>query len=129
MKRMVIKMDLKKMRRISYVWGFLLFLLVGGLTAIGFVYKNKLKKYEDLENKLEESAKQYVDQKFLYPEANQNIKITLEELKREEFIDNLNVDDEECDGYEIVSHDGSTFQYKAYIKCSDYKTKNYDKNM
>ena len=36
-------MDLKKMRMISYVWGFLLFLLVAGLTAIGFIYKIKRK--------------------------------------------------------------------------------------
>ena len=52
-------MDLKKMRMISYVWGSVLFLLVGGLTAIGFVYKNKIKKYEELENKLESNVKAY----------------------------------------------------------------------
>lgn len=121
-------MDLKKMRMISYVWGSVLFLLVGGLTAIGFVYKNKIKKYEELENKLESNVKAYVDEKFIYPEEGENIKITYQELKSNNGIDNLNVDDEECDGYSIILHDGNIFKYKTYIKCKDYKTKNYDKN-
>ncbi len=122
-------MDLKKMRMISYVWGFLLFLLVAGLTAIGFIYKNKTEKYVKLENKLEENIKAYVDEKFIYPEDGKNVKITYQELKSNDAIDNLNIDDEECDGYGIVLHDGSTFKYQTYIKCNDYKTKNYDKNL
>ena len=63
------------MRIISYAWGTILIVLVAGLTAIGFVYKNKLKKYEALESKLEESIKAYVDQKFIYPDEGKNIKI------------------------------------------------------
>ena len=120
-------MDLKKMRIISYVWGSILILLVGGLTAIGFVYKNKIKKYEELENKLEEKIKTYVDEKFIYPEEGKNLKITYEELKDNNYIDNLNINDEECDGYGIVLNDKSTFKYQVYIKCNGYKTKNYDK--
>ena len=121
-------MDLKKMRIISYIWGGTLFILVAGLTAIGFMYKGKVKKYEELEQKLETSVKQYVDQKFIYPEEDKNIKITYQELKAENAIDNLTINDEECDGYGIVTHDGATFKYETYIKCKDYKTKNYDKN-
>ena len=122
-------MDLKKMKIISYIWGSVLFLLVAGLTAIGFVYKNKIKKYEELENKLEEKIKIYVDEKFLYPEEGKNIKITYQELKSNNAIDGLNINDEECDGYGIVLHDGNNFKYKSYIKCNDYKSKNYDKNL
>ena len=121
-------MELKKMRIISYIWGSILFLLVGGLTIIGFIYKEKIKKYEELENKLEEKIKAYVDEKFIYPEEGKNIKITYEELKNNNAIDNLNINEEECDGYGIVSHDGSTFKYNTFIKCNEYKTKNYDKN-
>ena len=122
-------MDLKKMRMISYIWGTVLFLLVGGLTTIGFVYKNKITKYEELENKLADNMKNYVDEKFIYPEEGKNIKITYQELKSNDAIDNLNIDDEECDGYGIVLHDGSIFKYETYIKCKEYKTKNYDKNL
>ena len=122
-------MDLKKMKMISYIWGTVLFLLVAGLTAIGFVYKDKIQKYEELENKLEDNIKAYVDEKFIYPEEGENIKITYLELKSNDAIDNLNINEEECDGYGIVSHDGNSFKYKTYIKCNDYKTKNYDKNL
>lgn len=121
--------ELKKMRIISYIWGSILFLLVAGLTGIGFVYKNKIKKYEELESKLEESIKAYVDQKFIYPDEGKNIKVTYQELKSNDAIDNLNNEDEECDGYGIVLHDGNIFKYQTYIKCNDYKTKNYDKNL
>lgn len=121
-------MDLKKMRMISYIWGIILVVLVTGLTAIGFVYKHKTEKYESLENKLEESIKAYVDEKFIYPEEGKNIKVTYQELKSNNAIDIISIDDEECDGYGIVSHEDSTFKYKTYIKCDKYKTKNYDKN-
>ncbi len=122
-------MDLKKMRIISYAWGTILVVLVTGLTAIGFVYKNKTKKYEALENKLEESIKAYVDQKFIYPEEGGNIKITYQELKSNDAIDKLNIDEEECDGYGIITYEKDVFKYKTYVKCNNYKTKNYDKNL
>ena len=122
-------MELKKMKIISYIWGSVLLILVGGLTGIGFVYKNKIKKYEELENKLADNIKIYVDEKFIYPEEGKNIKITYQELKSNDAIDNLNIEDEECDGYGIVLHDKNTFKYETYIKCKEYKTKNYDKNL
>ncbi len=121
-------MSIKRMQTISYIWGSILVLLVGGLTAIGFVYKNKITKYEDLESKLELSLKEYVDKKFLYPKNGESIKVTYEELKSNEAIDGLNIDDEECDGYGFVKNDGSVFKYKVYVKCNGYKTKGYDKN-
>lgn len=121
-------MDLKKMRLISYVWGGCLFLLVAGLTAIGFVYKNKVKKYETLENKVQDALKKYSDEKFIYPEEGAEVKVTYQELKSNNYIDNLINDDEECDGYGLVLHVNGAFKYQAYVKCNDYKTKNYDKN-
>ena len=36
--------DLKRMQIISIVWGIIMFLLVAGVTAMGFVYKNETKK-------------------------------------------------------------------------------------
>ena len=117
------------MKIISYAWGIILFVLVAGLTAIGFVYKNKIKKYEKLENKLENSIKAYVDEKFIYPEEGKNIKVTYQELKSNSAIDNLEINDEECDGYGIITHEREIFKYETYVKCNNYKTKNYDKNL
>lgn len=120
-------MNLKKMQTVSIIWGLVLFLIVASLTTVGFIYKNKIKKYEEIEKKLELSAKQYVEMKFLYPEKNNNIKITYNELKNEKVIDNISVDDKECDGFTIVSENNKIYKYKTYIKCDNYETKNYEK--
>ena len=58
--------DLKKMRIISYVWGSILVIIVIGLTVVGFIYKDHQKEYKNLEKQIEESAKKYVEEKFLY---------------------------------------------------------------
>ena len=51
------------MRLISIVWGCILFLIVSTLTVFGFIYKNKIKKYEELESKLVNATEKYVDEK------------------------------------------------------------------
>ncbi len=119
--------DLKKMQKISIVWGLLLFVLVFGLTAIGIVYKNKSVKYKDLEKDLEEKTKQYVELKFLYPEDDDSIKITFDELKNEKIVNELKVEDDFCDGYVNITKENGVFKYKPYIKCNKYTTKNYKK--
>ncbi len=109
-------------------WGFIILLIVIGLTIIGFVYKGKLVKYEELEQKLENAVKEYVDEKFLYPNEGEKVKITLQELISENKLDSLNLENDSCDGYGIVSFNGNTFDYKVYLKCDYYQTKNYNKN-
>ncbi len=116
-------MKIKQMRLISIVWGCILFLIVSTLTVFGFIYKNKIKKYEELESKLVNATEKYVDEKFLYPEEGKVIKINASELKESEKITDLVVNDIECDGYVNVSYNGKTFSYKAYITCPEYKTK------
>jgi len=121
-------MDLKQMKKISYIWGFLLVLLVVGLTIIGFIYKNKSSDYKKLEDQLVESAKKYVDAKFLYPDDKASMKISFEDMKNDGFIEELKKDDENvCDGYVLVSNNGMVFQYKGFVKCPKYTTKDYEK--
>lgn len=121
-------MDIKRMRTISIIWGTILVCIVTGLTIIGFIYKKKSQTYEELETKIEEAAKKYVDQKFLYPEKGDFIKITLQELQSNEAIDSLKVEEEECDGYVIISKKEEVYKYEPYIKCSKYTTKEYQKS-
>lgn len=121
-------MDIKRMRTISIIWGSILVCIVIGLTIIGFIYKNKTQKYEELENKIEEATKKYVDQKFLYPEKGDTLKITFQELRDNDVIDSLNIEEEECNGYVIVSKKEEVYQYDPYIKCANYKTKKYQES-
>ncbi len=120
-------MNLKQMNRVSIIWGGILFSLVVLLTVFGFLYKSKTIEYRQLEEKLINISEKYVEAKFLYPEEKQALKITLEELKNEGYIDELKNGNENCDGYVILSHDGFVFNYKGFIKCSKYTTKDYDK--
>lgn len=113
------------MQHISIIWGTILFLIFAGLTAFGLIYKNKSKDYKQLEDNLKNAAKQYVDQKFLYPNENDTLKVTSKELEENDIKDILKKDEETCEGYVIVTKKNEIYQYSPYIKCSKYQTKNY----
>ena len=116
-----------KMRKMSILWGFIVIVLVAGLSFLGFTYKYKSKKYKDLENKLVEIAKKYTATDFNYPKGNNSVIVTYEELKEKKLINELKVNNNKCDGYVEITFDGVT-KYKAFIDCKNYKTHNYDKS-
>ncbi len=120
-------MDLKQMKRISIIWGVLLLLIVIGLTIVGFVYKSKASSYKQLENDLVSVTEKYVEAKFLYPSENQSINIYLSELQEDGYIESLKKDNDECDGYVKLYHDGFAYQFKGYITCPKYTTQGYEK--
>ena len=117
---------MKKMNVYLIIWGIIIVIIVALLTTFGFLYKDKTKVYKDLERKIVEAEKKYVDAKFLYPQADQVLKNTAEELKEEKYLDNSKVNDEECTGYVEVYLDGTIYTYKSYIKCDNYETKGYE---
>ena len=120
--------DLKKMRIISYVWGSILVIIVIGLTVVGFIYKDHQKEYKNLEKQIEESAKKYVEEKFLYPEDKEKIKVTLEQLTSEQLIQDFKINGEDCDGYVIVYKNQGVFKYTPKIKCPKYQSPKYNKD-
>ena len=61
-----------------------------------------------------------------YPTKGNRSKVSLEDLKNSNMLEELKVDDDNCDGYVIVENTG-VIEYKAYIKCNNYTTKDYDK--
>lgn len=113
------------MKKISILWGIVAVGIFSLLTVFGFLYKGKVKEYEALEKKLVEVEKKYADKKFLYPESGDTVKTTLKELKENGLITDFKVKDQECDGYVILSHESTVYEYKGYVKCGDYKTKGY----
>ncbi|MBE6160822.1 MAG: hypothetical protein E7158_01190 [Firmicutes bacterium] len=114
-----------KMKKIWVIWIFLAIVLIGGLTSIGFIYKNKSKKYKLLEKKLVEITKKYTATDFKYPVNNEKILIKYEELKSAGLIEKLEVDNKKCNGYVILSNK-DVINYKAYIDCDVYKTHGFD---
>lgn len=120
-------MNIKSMERLSVVWGGFLVVLVVLLTAFGFLYKNKSSEYKKLEERLVDTAKKYVDAKFLYPDENKSVKINYSEMKDAGFGEELKKDNDVCDGYVLVQSNGTVFTYKGYVSCPNYTTKDYEK--
>ncbi len=118
---------MKNIQKMGILWGILSLVLFGGLTAFGFLYKNKSKEYKELEKKLVEAEKKYADAHFAYPNPGDTVKTDAKTLIKEGFLDHLKVKEEECDGYAIVSHESTIFEYKGYVSCNTYKTKGYEK--
>ena len=115
------------MNNYAFIWGSVLTLLIALLTIFGFIYKNKSNGYKELEDKIVEAEKKYVDAKFLYPTNNGQVKTSASDLIKNGYMDELKKDDEVCDGYVVVTHKNSVYDYKGYVKCKNYETKGYNK--
>ena len=115
---------MKRLKIIYIIWAIFVIIILGLITLLGIEYNKKLKPYIEAEKKLVNYTQKYVELKFIYPEEGEKLKITLEDLKKEELLEDLSVNNNSCDGYVAVSKKG-VYKYKAYIKCDNYKTKGY----
>jgi len=118
--------NLKKMRRISVIWGIFLFLLVIGLTIIGFVYKKETKEYKELEQNISKKAQEYVEENGLYEDNDFKIEITT--LIEQEKIEPVVLESHGCTGYVSVKKMSGIHKFITYIDCGKYKTKGYKKD-
>lgn len=116
------------MKKLIYVWITLILVLVFGLTIIGLNINSKNKKYYDLEDTIESATKNYLGQ---YPDEFplNTLNMTSERLIATSFLDNLNISGEECKGYVVVKKKYMYYEYKPFIKCKKYSTKNFDDNV
>lgn len=119
-------------------WGTLeMLLLMGGLLLaliIAIFFISKLygsfassignRQYMDLENKLEEAAKNYIDDRNI--EVNGEYRLTYETLKNNSYITELNdMDGNGCSGYVEVTNVDTIDHYRGYILCANYQTTDY----
>lgn len=116
---------MEKMQKTYYIWGIIVVLIFALLTVFGFVYKNKTNVYKELENKLVEAQKKYIDNKFLYPEDDKEFKVKAETLIENGFLDNLNIENDECSGYASIKKNGMVYEYFGYVSCKNYKTRGF----
>ena len=114
------------MKKILVIMGFVVVVLVGGLTFLGFRIKNQNEPYKKLENELEKQAIALIGEKPNYlPNGG---KLTLADLTNNNYEVNMNVNGDVCsDGYIIVSKNMGFLDYKGYIKCNNYTTHGYKK--
>ena len=117
---------MKELRRISIVWGLLLFIIFAALTFFALQWKAKTSPYLDLEKTMVSKTKSYYEMDHSYPQKGQSVIITFEDLKNANMMEELKVNDDTCEGYVKVENTG-VIEYKAYIKCKSYTSKDYDK--
>ena len=119
---------LKKMRVISILWGMILFTLLILLTAFALIFKYKSKVYEEAASAFGDKAQEYVEDTNLYPEEDNTLIVTKEELIENKYIKDLVVKDNDCEGYVVVKYEKENYSYTPYIHCKKYITGGYDKN-
>ncbi len=114
------------MKKTMVVWTMFIFILVGGLTFIGYTLTNKNKDYYQMEKKLEEAAKEYYS---YYSEKLPSKETTIksDELIKEGFLKDLKIKKEKCTGFVKLSKNLINYEYTGYLKCNEYTTKNYKK--
>ena len=117
---------MKELKRISIIWGLLLFLIFAALTFFALQWKAKTGPFFDLEKTMVSKTKSYYESQHSYPQKGQSVNITFEELKNANMLEELKVNAETCEGYVKVENNG-VIEYTAYIKCNSYTTKDYDK--
>lgn len=118
------------MKKLTIVWIILIILLVTTLGIIGINVSKRTKPYKALENDIVEAMKIYYGQDTnlkKLPTTNKTHKVTIGEL--EAFGINVNniINGDTCEGYGIVTGKKVSYGYKAYIKCGNYISNNYDK--
>ncbi len=118
---------MKNQKRLFILWGIIVVILIILLTVLGFMTTNKNKKYHELEDKLKVAAEKHSSDNFIFQEGVNNYKITSEELLETPYLDNLDIESDKCTGYVTITFD-QVYEYKAYIKCNNYKTKGYQNN-
>ena len=122
---------MKKIKVLYCIWAIIVIAIISLLTLIGYKYKENTNKYKKAENNFVKYVKIYADEKFIYPDEGESIKVKLEDLQKDGKVrvslvcDNAgDVTCEKCDGYVKITKKG-VYKYKAYIKCENYTTKGY----
>lgn len=106
------------------IWGIIMVAIVSLLYVFGISLAKKNKPYKTKENELVEITKMYVENSTWYPEQGDSIKISIEELVEDGFVNDVVVEDDKCNGYIEVTNKG-IIDYKTYLKCSKYTTRGY----
>ena len=116
---------MKSMKKITIVWGIMMVLIFALLAVFGILHTQKLEGYRELERKLANASKQYIELNVSYRDVENGIRITLEQLKAEGLIEELKKDGEECEGYAFVSKPRMVVVYQGFIKCPGYTTRGF----
>jgi len=116
----------KKLRYIIYVWAVVLLVVL--ILIIGSNRTSKsLDKYHEMEKQLKEAAYSYVYNNEFYPNVGKKMRIDMDLLIDQNYLNSDYVTDKTCRGYGLVYYDEEDSDYvvNSYINCKHYTTKNF----
>lgn len=111
------------MKKIYIVWGFLIVLLLGLVAVFGMSYN---KEYKNLESTIEDVVAKYLGEHLNEYPTSGKAKIEITDVIKNDYSLSLEVEDDKCEGYVIVSTASVGYKYEAFIKCNNYITKGYE---
>lgn len=112
------------MKKMVVCWVILVVGLVGVLTYIGFSYEKSINDYKALEADMVEAADTYININNINTLGEESLIIT-DTLLTEANLINMQVDNDECNGYVEIKKSVNKTTYKAYISCKEYETDGY----
>ena len=112
---------MRSVNKLFVVWMVVVILVFGGLSFLGFIYKDKVSKYKDYEETLVTESKKYLKDTSSYPKENEEVKISINKLVKLKYLDKEDIIDE-CKGY-IKVFRKKTFEYEPHITCKYYKSR------
>ena len=83
---------------------------------------DKYKEYYTLENNMAEAASIYMSESVLELENDESIKVKIEDLVKNDYIDSKDTKHDKCEGYVLVTKKDGKYSYKTYLTCEYYKT-------
>ena len=113
------------MKNIYFIWVFIIVLILGTVTFLGLNITKRNEKYRNLESDMESIVGKYLGEHLNeYPKSGSK-RFELSYIIEQGYNIDLNVNNDICDGYVMVSKESVSYSYDAYIKCNDYVTKGY----
>lgn len=115
-----------KVRMVICVW-LIVIVLVLGFIGISNGSKKFYAKYDQFEKNVSDRALQYIKEKNYFATKDNKIKVNLETLKEEGYVDITHISDETCEGITVVYYDDYKEDYviDTYLNCKRYTSKNY----
>ena len=87
--------------------------------------KNTNRKYKALESDMKEQANAYIIRNKVDLSNGESIKFDDNILEKAGFLKTMQVENDKCTGYVDVKRKTSGYDFKAYIKCTNYTTEGY----
>lgn len=112
---------MKKFNRLFVLWCIIAFLIFAGLSTLGFIYKNRIKKYEDFELVIIDAAKEYVSKEGKIDFDGDYMDVSVDFLLKNGYLSTKDLV-KTCSG-KVRIENKKQIKYIPIVKCKNYKSR------